>query len=102
MYIIILLLKLITRSAGLRRLLGTFGYEGACANGNKSCIAAAAGEPASADQRRGVVSFSFFYYLRLALVPCRESVGQRHAGVAAVPVARYFVSAPPPWRTRPY
>ena len=27
--------------SGLRRLLGTFGYEGACARGKTSCIAVA-------------------------------------------------------------
>ena len=29
------------RVVGLRRLLGTFGYEGACTSGNTSCIAIA-------------------------------------------------------------
>ena len=86
--------------SGLRRLLGTIGYEGACASGKISCIAVASQHRLT----RAVVFFSFlfylfnfYYYLRLALVPCRESVRQGwHAGAVAVPVARYIASTPPP------
>ena len=54
-------------------------------------------EPASVDQRAVVFLKILLLYLRLALMPCRESVGQGwHAGAGAVPVAHYVASAPPP------
>ena len=85
--------------SGLQRLLGTIGYEGACASGKISCIAVASQHRLTSAS--GSILFFlfliFYYYLRLALVPCRESVRQGwHAGAVAVPVARYIASAPPP------